>query len=38
MADIHCWLKVIFKDGGGKFFTDNMGLKEILERKGINQV
>ena len=38
MADIHCWLKVIFKDGGGKFFTDNMGLKEILEREGINQV
>ena len=38
MVDINCWLKVVFKDGGGKFFTDNMILKEILEKEGINQV
>ena len=38
MADINCRLKVVFKDGRGKFFTDNMSLKEILEKEGINQV
>ena len=31
-------LKVVFKDGRGKFFTDIMSLKEILEKGGINQV
>ena len=38
MADINCRLKVVFKDGSGQFFTDNMSLKEILEKEGINQV
>ena len=35
---INCRLKVVFKDGRGKFFTDIMSLKEILEKGGINQV
>ena len=38
MADIYCRLKVVFQDRCGKFFTDNMSLKEILEKEGINQV
>ena len=38
MVDINCRLKVVFKDGRGKFFTDIMSLKEILEEGGINQV
>ena len=33
MADINCWLKVVFKDGSGKFFTDIMSLKESWKRK-----
>ena len=38
MVDINCWLKVVFKDGSGKLFTNNMSLKEILEKEGVNQV
>ena len=38
MVDINCQLKVVFKDRGGKFFTDIMILKEILEKEGISQV
>ena len=38
MVDINCRLKVVFKDGSRKRFTDNISLKGILERKGINQV
>ena len=38
MVDINCRLKIVFKDGSGKFFTDIMSLKEILEEKGINHV
>ena len=38
MVDINCQLKVVFKDGNGKFFTDIMSLKEILEKEGTNQV
>ena len=38
MVDINCRLKVVFKDGGGKFFTDIMILKEILKKEGISQV
>ena len=38
MTDINCRLKVVFKDGRDKFFTDIMSLKEILEKGGINQV
>ena len=38
MVDINCRLKVVFKDETGKSFTDNMSLKEILEKEGINQV
>ena len=38
IVDINCRLKVVFKDGRGKFFTDIMSLKEILEKGGINQV
>ena len=38
MVDINCWLKVVFKDESGKFFTDIMGLKEISEKEGVNQV
>ena len=35
---INCRLKVVLKDGSGKFFTDILGLKEILEKEGISQV
>ena len=38
MADINCWLKVVLEDGSGKFFTDIMSLKEILEKEGTYQV
>ena len=38
MVDIHCWLKLVFMDGSGKFFTNIMSLKEILEKEGISQV
>ena len=38
MVDINCRLKVVPKDGSGKFFTDILGLKEILEKEGISQV
>ena len=38
MVDINCRLKVVFKYGSDKFFTDIMSLKEILEKEGINQV
>ena len=38
MVDINCWLKVVFKDRSGKFFTDIMSLKEILKKEVINQV
>ena len=38
MVDINCRLKVVFKDGSGKFFTNIISLKEILEKEGINQV
>ena len=38
MLDINCRLKVVFKDGSGKFFTNIISLKEILEKEGINQV
>ena len=38
MVDINCRLKILFKDGSGKFFIDIMSLKEILEEKGINHV
>ena len=38
MVDIKFLLKVVFKDGSGKLFTNNMSLKEILEKEGINQV
>ena len=38
MADIDCWLKVVLKDRSGKFFTDIMSLKEILEKEGTYQV
>ena len=38
MVDINCRLKVVFNDGSGKFFTNIMSLKEILEKEGINQV
>ena len=38
MVDINCRLKVVFKDGGSKFFTDIMILKEILKKEGISQV
>ena len=37
MADINCQLKVVFKDGSGKFFTAIMSLKKVLEKEGINQ-
>ena len=33
MFDINCRLKVVLKDGSGKFFTDIMNLKEILENE-----
>ena len=33
MVDINCRLKVVFKDGSGKFFTDIMRLKESWKRK-----
>ena len=38
LVDINCPLKEVFKGGGGKFFTDIMSSKEILEKEGINQV
>ena len=38
MVDINCRLKVVFKDGSGKFFTNIMSFKETLEEKGISQV
>ena len=38
MVDINCRLKVVFKDGSGKFFTDNMILKEISETESSNKV
>ena len=38
MVDINCRLKVVFKDGSGKFFTNIMSFKETLEKKGISQV
>ena len=38
MADMNCPLKVVFKDGSGKIFTDIKSLKKILEKEGINQV
>ena len=38
MFDINYRLKVVVKDGSGKFFNDNMSLKDILEKKGVNQV
>ena len=38
MFDINYRLKVVFKDGSGKFFNGNMSLKDILEKKGVNQV
>ena len=38
IVDVNFRLKVVFKDGSGKFFTDIMSLKEILEKEGINQV
>ena len=38
MLDINCRLKVVFKDGSGKFFTNIMSFKETLEKKGISQV
>ena len=38
MVDINCRLKVVFKYGSDKFFTDIMSLKEIFEKEGINQV
>ena len=36
--DINCRLKVVFKDGSDKFLTENMGLKEIFVKEGVNQV
>ena len=38
IVDVNFRLKVVFKDGSSKFFTDIMSLKEILEKEGINQV
>ena len=38
MININCPLKVLFKDGSSKFFTDIMSLNEILEKEGINEV
>ena len=38
MVDINCWLKVVFMDGSGRFFTNIMSLKEISEKEGISQV
>ena len=38
MVEINCQLKVVFKAGSDKFFTENMNFKEILEKEGINQV
>ena len=38
MVDINCRLEVVFKDGSGKFFTNIMSLKNILEKEGINEV
>ena len=36
MVDINSWLEVFFKDASGKFFTNIMSLKNILEKEGIN--
>ena len=36
MVDINCRLKVVFRDGSGKFCTDNMSLKEVFQKKDIN--
>ena len=33
VVDINCQLKVVFKDGSGKFSTDNMSLKKCWKRK-----
>ena len=38
IVDVNFRLKVVFKNGSSKFFTDIMSLKEILEKEGINQV
>ena len=38
MVVINCRLKVVFKDWSVIFFNNNMSLKEILEKEGINQV
>ena len=38
MVEMNCQLKVVFKAGSDKLFTENMNFKEILEKQGINQV
>ena len=34
-VDINCWLKVVFKNGRIKFFTDGHSLKRAIEKKKV---